>query len=118
MEATTQSNRHSQQVSHTLSRARQAAGLSLRDLARRAGTSHATLLAYEKGRKAPSVETFLRVLEAANFAVDFELSPRIRVMDGLDRGEELEQALDLAARFPARHNKHLALPRFGAGGRR
>lgn len=106
-----------QQVSHTLVSARQAAGLSLRELARRAGTSHPTLRAYEKGQKMPSVVTFLRVLEAANFAVDFELSPRIRQMDGIARGEELEEALNLAAQFPARHSEHLELPRFGAEGR-
>lgn len=118
MQATAQPPQYSAQVSQALVSARQAAGLSLRELAQRAGTSHSTLLAYEKGQKTPSVATFLRILEAANFAVDFELSPRIRVMDGLDRGEELEQALNLAAQFPARHNKHLDLPRFGAGGRR
>lgn len=116
MKQTTQNPQHSHQISHTLTSARQAAGLSLRELARRAGTSHATLLAYEKGQKMPSVATFLRIVEAANFAVDFDLSPRIRMMDGLDRGEELEQALELAAQFPARQSKHLELPRFGTVG--
>ncbi|MDP6376138.1 MAG: helix-turn-helix transcriptional regulator [Pseudomonadales bacterium] len=34
--------------------------MSLRELARRAGTSHATLSAYEKGVKTPSTSTFVR----------------------------------------------------------
>jgi transcriptional regulator with XRE-family HTH domain len=84
----------------------------LRELARRANTSHATLLAYEQGKKAPSVVTFLRILHACGFAVDFRRSRRIRRCDGLERGKELEAALDLAAQFPARHSKNLIFPRF------
>lgn len=47
--------------------ARAAAGLTLRDLAARAGTSDATLSAYETGAKDPRTSTLLRVLEAAGF---------------------------------------------------
>lgn len=101
-------------VPGTLRRARAQARLPLRELARRAGTSHSTLAAYEHGRKSPSAETLLRVLRACGFAVDFELSPRIRERDGLDRGRELEAALELAAQFPARHEPRLAYPRLAA----
>ncbi len=38
-----------------LERARLDAGLSLRELARRAGTSHVTLSAYEHGTKSPTL---------------------------------------------------------------
>ena len=106
-------SRLASQISETLRDARKAARLSLRALANRAGTSHPTLLAYEKGRKTPSVATFLRILDACGFAVDFQLSPRIRSMDGLDRGRELEQVLDLASEFPARHSRTLDYPVFG-----
>lgn len=99
-------------VARTLRRARVAAGLSLRELAHRAGTSHTTLLAYEQGKKAPTVGTFMRILDAAGFAVDFELSRRVRERDGIDRGDELEQVLDLAAQFPARHRRRITFPRF------
>jgi transcriptional regulator with XRE-family HTH domain len=99
-------------VARTLRDARAAAGLSLRQLAGRAGTSHATLLAYERGSKVPNVLTFLRILDAAGFAVDFELRRRIRERDGIARGVELEQVLELAAQFPARHRKTIAFPRF------
>jgi transcriptional regulator with XRE-family HTH domain len=103
--------RTEKRVARQLREARIAAGLSLRELAERAGTSHATLAAYEQGRKMPSAATFLRILEAAGFAVDIELSPRIRVRDGIDRGRELEDALVLAAQFPARHRKTIGFPK-------
>jgi hypothetical protein len=54
----------------------------------------------------------MRILDAAGFAVDFELSRRVRERDGIDRGEELEQVLDLAAQFPARHRRRITFPRF------
>ncbi|MFU8815068.1 MAG: helix-turn-helix domain-containing protein [Pseudomonadales bacterium] len=94
-----------------LRNAREASGLSLRALARRAGTSHATLIAYEKGRKTPGVDTFVRILEAAGFAVDFNITRRIREHDGLARGEELEQVLRLAEQFPARVSRAMEYPR-------
>jgi transcriptional regulator with XRE-family HTH domain len=96
----------------TLKAARQAAGLSLREAAARGGTSHSTLVAYEKGRKSPAVDTFLRLLGAYGFTADVELSARIREADGIARGDELEAALELAAAFPARHSKRLGYPRF------
>lgn len=99
----------------TLRSARLDARCSLRDIAARAGTSHATLLAYEQGKKTPSVATFLRVLDACGFAIDFHRSRRIRRSDGIDRGKELEAVLELAAQFPARHSKKLTFPRFPLG---
>jgi transcriptional regulator with XRE-family HTH domain len=100
-----------ERIARHLRDARLAAGLSLRELAARAGTSHATLLAYEQGKKMPSAATFIRILEAAGFAVDIELSRRIRVRDGIERGRELEDVLDLAAQFPARYRKTIAYPK-------
>ncbi len=97
-----------------LASARQRAGLSLRAAAERAGTSHATLVAYEKRRKTPTVTTFLRLLKAYGYAADIELSPRIRSQDGYPRGDELQDVLELAAQFPARHTKTLRYPKFGA----
>lgn len=45
--------------------ARRQAGMTLRELAARAGTSDATLSAYETGAKDPRASTLLRVLAAA-----------------------------------------------------
>jgi transcriptional regulator with XRE-family HTH domain len=98
----------------TLRTARRRAGLSLRELATRAGTSHATLSAYEQGHKAPSVATFARVLRAAGFDAAVTLDPAVGGSDPRDRGRELKEALELAAMFPARHHRSLRYPRFGA----
>lgn len=106
---------HTQSTSALLARAREEAGLSLRELAERAKTSHATLSAYEKGRKVPSVTTFLRILEACGNAVDIQLHPRIRERDGIPRGEELASVLNLAAQFPAKVSRYLDLPAFPDG---
>lgn len=99
-----------------LHQARQAAGLGLREAARLAGTSHATFKAYETGTKTPSVTTFLRLVEACSFSVDLELKPRIRSANGLNRGEELLQALELAEQFPSKYERsrpELTYPVFG-----
>ncbi len=103
-----------QRMAHILRSARSTAGLSLRQLAARAGTSHSTLLAYEKARKAPAVTTFLRILEACGQAVDVQLSPRVRERDGLPRGEELREVLELAEAFPLKKPRRLDYPRFGS----
>ena len=94
--------------------ARQRAGLSLRELAQRAGTSHATLSAYEKSRKTPSVATFLRIIDACDMSIDVTLSRRIREADGIRRGDELVQVLELAEQFPVRLSRTLDAPRLAS----
>ena len=96
-----------ERTADTLRQARLAAGLTLRAAAERAGTSHATLAAYEAGRKAPTLTTLARILRAYGFAADLDLSPRIRERNGLARGKELEEVLRLAEQFPARARKEL-----------
>lgn len=100
-------------ASTLLLRARTRAGLSLRQLARRAGTSHATLSAYEHGRKVPTVETLDRILRAAGFVAGVDLEPDVGGPDRSARGRELVEVLELASMFPARHSRTLELPRFG-----
>jgi transcriptional regulator with XRE-family HTH domain len=101
-------------AARTLRRARVDAGLSLRALAERAGTSHATLAAYEAGRAVPRVDTLDRILRAAGFATDIDVVRRADATEAERRakGDELQQALELAAMFPARHTKRLRFPRF------
>jgi transcriptional regulator with XRE-family HTH domain len=94
-----------------LRRARLRAGLSLRELAARAETSHSALAAYEAARVTPNVETFDRVLAAAGFNASLTLTPRVAPDDA--RGQELVDALVLAEQFPARHRPTLELPVFG-----
>ena len=99
-------------AAYTLRRARQGAGLSLRQLAERAGTSHATLAAYEAGRAVPRTDTLDRILRAAGYATDIDIvhRPDATVTERRAKGDELRQALELAAMFPARHSKRLRFP--------
>jgi transcriptional regulator with XRE-family HTH domain len=93
--------------------ARARAGLTLRSLAGRAHTSHATLAAYEHRRKVPSTTTLVRVVAAAGFDLTVALTPRPGGVDPAERGRELADVLDLAAQFPARHARTLTTPVFG-----
>ena len=90
----------------------QDSGLSLRQLARQAHTSHATLNAYIKGSKDPSTSTLERIIAACGYTMDIDLRPRIRFSNGVPRGEELADALTLAEQFTARHKTKLAAPVF------
>jgi transcriptional regulator with XRE-family HTH domain len=96
-----------------LREARDGSGLTLRALAERAGTSHSTLAAYEAARTSPTARTMFRIIDAAGYAIDFELAPRRRGGDrSLDRGDELRQVLELAEQFPARHSPEMTAPVF------
>jgi transcriptional regulator with XRE-family HTH domain len=55
--------------------ARLEAGLSQRALAERAGTSGATIAAYELGTKEPRLSTLTRILEAAGMTTDWRYQP-------------------------------------------
>jgi predicted transcriptional regulator len=99
-------------VGATLRHARLQRGLSLRELAARAGTSHATLSAYEKSRKIPTTHTFLRILAACDYGVDLVLNRRIRQRHGMSRAEELVEVLNLAEQFPSKPAGTLQFPRF------
>ena len=105
-------------ASLTLRRARRRSGLTLRNLATRAGTSHSTLAAYEAGRKVPSVETLDRVVRAAGYELAVELAPSVGGPDPAARGKELAEVLELAARFPVRHSEKLEFPKLAESARR
>lgn len=100
-----------QRMAQLLHDARLESRLSAREAARRAGTSHATILAYENGRKVPSIATFLRIIEAYGFALDFVKASRIRYRDGIHRGDELMEVLELAAAFPGHVSRHMNYPK-------
>ena len=103
---------NSQRAAYVINEARTRSGHSLREIARRAGTSHATIIAYLKGDKIPSTQTMLRLVDACDLALDFTLRPRIRTRHGMARGEELVQVLRLAEQFPHRRAKQLRYPKF------
>lgn len=95
--------------------ARAKAGLTQAALAARAGTSQATVSAYERGRKQPSLTTLARLLAAAGFRLSIlpARRPAIRVTESqLARaGRTLQKVLDLAEALPTRHERSLRFPR-------
>jgi transcriptional regulator with XRE-family HTH domain len=95
--------------------ARLRAGLTQHALAARAGTSQATISAYEAGRKQPSLRTLERLLEAtgARLAVVPDgLARRDPTPEQLARaGRALVDVLELAAALPVRHRRTLDFPR-------
>lgn len=98
----------------TLRDCRTRAGLTLSQLAQWAGTSAATLSAYERGRVVPRVDTLDRIVRAAGFALDNELIPRrTRGIEGWGtKDKELQDLLGLALAFPFRERGELRYPPF------
>jgi transcriptional regulator with XRE-family HTH domain len=94
--------------------ARRQSQLTLRALAVRAGTSHATLSAYESGRVDPTTTVFLRIIGATGHSLESTLLDSPPDIDGMSRGEELIAVLELAEQFPARHGAELEFPPFKA----
>lgn len=99
----------------TLRAARERVGLTQTALAQRAGTSQATVSAYEKGAKQPSLATLARLLAAAGsrLAVEpipgFTSWPSAAQHDRTARG--LADVLALAEALPVRHQPRLSYPR-------
>lgn len=98
-------------ASRTLRRARLAAGMTLRQLAAAAGTSHATLAAYEQGRKVPRADTLVRICGAAGFVLDAHLARRPGRADPA-RGGDLLDVLALADAYPLGRTGPLTCPVF------
>ncbi len=97
----------------TIQTAREHAGLSKRELARRAHTSPAAIVAYESGTRDPAVGTLARIVAATGTVGDIELgSGRLRP-DVQVASERLEQVLGLAEQLPHRRpSGRLAFPPF------
>ena len=88
--------------------ARRRAGLTLRQLAERAGTSDATLSAYETGRVLPRVDTLARILGAAGWRLEPTLS-RVPTRDPrrAPAAVELWSVLELVDVLPTRSRRNL-----------
>jgi transcriptional regulator with XRE-family HTH domain len=104
-------------VATMLRGARQRAGLTQGELARRAGTSQATISAYENATKQPSVETLARLLDATGSELAVRVrEPRLpgRTAAELARaGRILLDVLGLAEALPVHHEPALRYPRLG-----
>src|SRR4051794_33641945 len=99
---------------HAIKRARLRAGLTQHALAARAGTSQATISAYESGRKTPSVATLDRLLTATGARLTVgprAIEPPAKELSR--RGRTLLAVLELAEALPTRHEPALRYPRLG-----
>jgi len=100
-------------VGAAIKQARRRSALSARELARRAGTSHATLLAYEAERIDPGTKVAGRILAAAGFRPRLELDALPVTANGRLAGDELADVLELAEHLPHRpRRRHLDAPIF------
>jgi transcriptional regulator with XRE-family HTH domain len=99
-------------IAAELMRARRSAGLTQRDLAALAGTSQATIAAYESGRKKPSVPVLTRLLGAAGSELRVVEAPGRRTAAELEQaGRHLAQVMSLAEALPYRPSQRLRYPR-------
>lgn len=100
-------------IAHEITAARHAAGLTQAGLAERAGTSQATVSAYEAGRKTPSAQTFARLLAASGARLDVRPARApVRSLPRSERerrGEILAQVIELAEALPARHARQIKM---------
>jgi transcriptional regulator with XRE-family HTH domain len=98
-----------------LQAARKRADLTQGELARRAGTSQATVSAYESGSKQPSVATFSRLLAATGSRLTVEPLRRPLAEPSAAElaraGDTLAEVITLAEALPVRHRKKLRYPR-------
>jgi transcriptional regulator with XRE-family HTH domain len=95
-------------VAALIREARGRAGLTIRQVARRAGTSHSAIAAYESGSKAPNTTTLARILEACGFSLRTELTPLGPFDDRRVRGREIVRVLELADVFPTEHRRTIS----------
>jgi transcriptional regulator with XRE-family HTH domain len=94
--------------------AREAAGLSKRELARRAGTSPAAIVAYESGEREPTFRTLRRLIRAAGYESELVTRPALGRLDPVKAAHRLVEVLDLAEQLPRRPAaRRMAFPRFG-----
>jgi transcriptional regulator with XRE-family HTH domain len=95
---------------------RRDAGLSQAELAGRAGTSQATISAYESGAKEPGFSTLERLLAATGHRLELQSghASRLPSRRELDRrGRILSQVLSLAEALPSKRRGALRYPNLG-----
>lgn len=88
--------------------AREQAGISQAELARRVGVARSVMNVYEHGRREPGAEMLLRILAATGN--DLQIVPRVSKIDTKRASRILEQVLELAEALPYRPNRDLGFP--------
>lgn len=99
-------------VADLIRTARERAGLSQRELARRAGTSAAAVCLYETGQRSPGVDTLRRLVAATGATLELAVRPLGEAVDVAANARALEEVLDLADHLPQRPQPALTAPRF------
>jgi transcriptional regulator with XRE-family HTH domain len=98
-------------AAEVIRRARESSGLSKRELARRAGTSPAAIVAYETGEREPSFRTLRRLVRAAGYDSELVTRPALGRLDPARAAKRLVEVLDLADHLPQRRpSRHLSFP--------
>lgn len=103
-----------------ISRARQRAGLTQAELARRAGTSQPVISAYEHGRRDPSITTLRRLISATGAELDLVVTASDHggvppALTDTQRAARLVDVLLLADAIPRRRTRGaLAFPRLSS----
>ena len=101
-------------AAEVIRRAREASGLSKRELARRAGTSPAAIVAYETGDREPSFRTLRRLVRAAGYDSELVTRPVLGRLDPVRAAGRLVEVLELAEHLPHRKpGRELAFPPLG-----
>jgi transcriptional regulator with XRE-family HTH domain len=101
-------------AAEVIRRAREGAGLSKRELARRAGTSPAAIVAYESGEREPTFRTLRRLLRAAGYNSELVTRPAPFGLDPARAARRLVEVLDLAEHLPHRKaSRRLSFPPLG-----
>lgn len=99
-------------LQHVVTRARQAAGFSKRELARRAETFPAAIVEIESGRRSPTVDTVSSLIEACGYRIEVNLMPATSVSDQ-EVSRTLVQVIELAESLPRRKPSSVCpYPRF------
>ena len=94
----------------TLREVRHRAGLSQNELARRSGVASTLISAYENGRRVPSGDALIRLIEACGGSIDLATT----VDRARDAARALEQVAALAIALPRREPGELEFPSFRA----
>ena len=91
--------------------ARQRAGITQAELARRAGLPRSVVNVYERGRRDPGAHALAAILTAAGFELRLARAPAV---DPDRAARILSQVLDLAEALPTRRRGPLRYPPFAS----
>ena len=86
----------------TITEARTRAGISKRELARRARTCPAAIVEYESGRRSPTVDTLARLIDACGMGYNITLYSTAARERRNTAGKRLSEVLALADTLPHR----------------